>query len=540
MKKSVLLLFILSATAVACGVSETTGEDRALSAIESNLGLNPGLSIPSYSGAWYITVEEAGETPDTLNLEISGRGVFSMSRTDWATWHTYDSGVYPLPIGTSIRLLAYRTVSGVVQTATYGWFAYGIEQPRLVEECTPTCTGRVCGADGCGGVCGTCAAGETCTAAGACLGCVPACAGRQCGADGCGGVCGTCAGGATCTAEGTCQSCTPSCTAATCGSSDGCGGTCPACPPAGNYGSGTLGDGPIPANCPPLSGVLTSVAKGTYCVNGDIVVPAGTTLMIPPGTTFIFMGAYHFGYDSTLPDDEVRSSGTIWAIGTAAEPIVFRGATPETGWFGIVLYHAHDRAHFEYVTIRDTHKSDTNVSSRIWRQGGGLNSYVTRAGTILRHCSFINNRARSIAGALYINSHAVWPDRGPIEITNSLFERNSCDCYAYVSSSTDLCGGGAVRFAHIGGDEELIKIRDNLFSDNHARLHDSLGAYGGAIAGFDASVILGPGNVFTNNSAATTDGAVSCGGVPNVGLVLKSIDASVTFTGNTPNNGCGR
>ncbi len=41
-------------------------------------------------------------------------------------------------------------------------------------ECTPDCTGRVCGDDGCGGSCGSCGVGETCTADGQCAaeGCV--------------------------------------------------------------------------------------------------------------------------------------------------------------------------------------------------------------------------------------------------------------------------------------------------------------------------------------------------------------------------------
>jgi len=35
-------------------------------------------------------------------------------------------------------------------------------------ECTPDCAGRVCGSDGCGGSCGTCPGGQSCTAAGQC------------------------------------------------------------------------------------------------------------------------------------------------------------------------------------------------------------------------------------------------------------------------------------------------------------------------------------------------------------------------------------
>ncbi len=56
------------------------------------------------------------------------------------------------------------------------------------------CKGKQCGDDGCGGTCGTCEAGTTCNADGACVACTPSCAGKTCGDDGCGGSCGACAG----------------------------------------------------------------------------------------------------------------------------------------------------------------------------------------------------------------------------------------------------------------------------------------------------------------------------------------------------------
>lgn len=93
-------------------------------------------------------------------------------------------------------------------------------------SCVPQCTGRQCGPDGCGGSCGTCPMGQTCSASSRC-GCVPQCAGKQCGDDGCGGSCGQCAAGRTCSAAGVCQ-CAPSCTGRTCGD-DGCGGSCGTC-----------------------------------------------------------------------------------------------------------------------------------------------------------------------------------------------------------------------------------------------------------------------------------------------------------------------
>ena len=146
--------------------------------------------------------------------------------------------------------------------------------------CTPNCTGKDCGSDQCGGICGTCTGGETCNATGTCASvtcssdtdctdsnsctddtcsnagtsssscshsnntystscsqafgtcsvsgtktcsggsygsCTGAtdprtanCSGKDCGSDQCGGICGTCTGGETCNATGTCETaCTP-------------------------------------------------------------------------------------------------------------------------------------------------------------------------------------------------------------------------------------------------------------------------------------------------------------------------------------------
>src|ERR1044071_1995337 len=60
--------------------------------------------------------------------------------------------------------------------------------------CCPSCGAAKCGGDGCGGSCGECDDGESCTADGRCA-CVPQCGEKKCGGDGCGGTCGECEGG---------------------------------------------------------------------------------------------------------------------------------------------------------------------------------------------------------------------------------------------------------------------------------------------------------------------------------------------------------
>ena len=77
------------------------------------------------------------------------------------------------------------------------------------RSCSGTCScdGRVCGDDGCGGSCGTCAPeAPFCNADGQCeAACEPACAHKACGPDACGGQCGTCEAGTICdTATGQC------------------------------------------------------------------------------------------------------------------------------------------------------------------------------------------------------------------------------------------------------------------------------------------------------------------------------------------------
>ncbi|MBT9554447.1 MAG: IPT/TIG domain-containing protein [Myxococcales bacterium] len=98
------------------------------------------------------------------------------------------------------------------------------------DGCVGDCSGKECGDDGCGELCGVCTGDEKCTPAGQCeVPCVPQCAGKVCGDNGCGGKCGNCQATFECV-EGQCKApCTPACTNKECGP-DGCGGTCGSAP----------------------------------------------------------------------------------------------------------------------------------------------------------------------------------------------------------------------------------------------------------------------------------------------------------------------
>ncbi|MDD3647592.1 MAG: hypothetical protein PHS44_03795 [Candidatus Dojkabacteria bacterium] len=118
-------------------------------------------------------------------------------------------------------------------THMFGEILFGNPLFKLNEDvCKPDCAGKTCGdSDGCSGLCESCPDGQVCdTSSWTCTQiCVPSCTGKECGSDGCGGSCGTCTGEETCLPSGTCQkSCTPDCEGKECGN-DGCGGSCGTC-----------------------------------------------------------------------------------------------------------------------------------------------------------------------------------------------------------------------------------------------------------------------------------------------------------------------
>ena len=111
----------------------------------------------------------------------------------------------------------------------------GIEDVEEVDQgpCVPNCEGKVCGSDGCDGICGFCGWGDVCTPDGtACKTiCIPDCIekGKLCGDDGCvpPGSCGECEENFECKDDFKCHyiDCIPECSGKECGATGGCGVT---------------------------------------------------------------------------------------------------------------------------------------------------------------------------------------------------------------------------------------------------------------------------------------------------------------------------
>ena len=148
-------------------------------------------------------------------------------------------------------------------------------RPASTCSCTPSCSGKTCGDDGCGGTCApgcgiteTCQGGQ-CVCNGATCGtsccvssqvcyqgacCTPSCSGKECGPDGCGGTCGH-----ACTAPQVCAlgACSASCPTGY----ENCGGSC----------AETQSDATHCGRCD------LACAAGASCVAGACVCAGGLT-----------------------------------------------------------------------------------------------------------------------------------------------------------------------------------------------------------------------------------------------------------------------
>lgn len=154
---------------------------------------------------------------------------------------------------------------------------------KCVQGCTPACTNRTCGPDGCGGSCGTCGAGYSCVeASGKCAAtCQPSCTGKTCGPDGCGGSCGTCGIGLSCVeSTGKCAAACSDGNPCQCGSDDDC-----AAREDGNYCNGllycNLNKTPPVCELKPGSIVNCPTANDTFCSKNTCKTAVGLCYQTP-------------------------------------------------------------------------------------------------------------------------------------------------------------------------------------------------------------------------------------------------------------------
>ncbi|MFO0734306.1 MAG: S53 family peptidase [Labilithrix sp.] len=202
---------------------ETACRRRASADISAIGDPSTGLAVyTSKQGGWIVTGGTSAATPFVAGVyALTGHGKVAPSFA-----YDHPGAFFDVTVGANGACRSVLCKSGP------GWDGpTGLGTPNgsalRAATCTPSCAGRSCGNDGCGGSCGACGGASYCSATGQCVAaCVPSCAGRVCGNDGCGGSCGGCGDGKVCDGSGRCVACSPTCDGTRCLGPDGCGGTC--------------------------------------------------------------------------------------------------------------------------------------------------------------------------------------------------------------------------------------------------------------------------------------------------------------------------
>ncbi len=173
-----------------------------------------------------------------------------------------------------------------------------------------------------------------------------------------------------------------------------------------------------------ISGTLTCTG-GPYNVFGDITVPAGEELILEPCVYLIFQGDYR-----------LTVNGRLLAEGTEEDVITFYPADKNTGWQGIRFYDSNtnglDSSKLVHCNIRN---GNANGGYGNDNNGGGLFLFNS-SDVLIDHCQFLENKAETSGGAMFLTSGS-----SPV-ISNSIFSNNSAlnggAIWCYDNTNPDL------------------------------------------------------------------------------------------------------
>jgi parallel beta-helix repeat protein/predicted outer membrane repeat protein len=230
-----------------------------------------------------------------------------------------------------------------------------------------------------------------------------------------------------------------------------------------------------------VSGAWT-LAGSPYLIQGNIQIPSGSTLIIEPGVTVNFEGAY-----------KLNVQGQLLAIGTVTDTITFTATNTVTGWKGIRFDNTpatNDTSKIKYCKIQYGKTPSTPPDNY---GGAFFLNYFSKI--IISNCSIVNNSAFQGSGIYCYNSSPV--------ISHNILSYNT----------TNLDGGGAIYCDYVSNPV----ISYNTISYNSAK---GPGARSGGISclGGHAEII---NNIIINNSSEMNGGGFYC-------------DAG--FSGNISNN----
>lgn len=161
-----------------------------------------------------------------------------------------------------------------------------------------------------------------------------------------------------------------------------------------------------PAEPIEISGTQSgTIGPGIYHVTGDILVEAGTELVIAAGTTIKFMDDY-----------EILCPGQLQCLGNASNRIIFQlhESAGSSQWGGVAIATRAENElsdsppdedkhwKFLYCDFSDAKKTADGIYARSLTRGGAIMGYDLDNCTI-SNCTFINCEATGNGGTVFFN-----------------------------------------------------------------------------------------------------------------------------------------
>ncbi|MBU0692038.1 right-handed parallel beta-helix repeat-containing protein, partial [bacterium] len=267
----------------------------------------------------------------------------------------------------------------------------------------------------------------------------------------------------------------------------------------------------------PSSGdLIGSIGPGVIQISNHIRVPNGRYLEIAPGTRVEFTGPYRFTVE-----------GTLTAIGTEQDSIVFTATDSSVSWDGILLVAFSDASVLEYCKVKYANEigymgggiSILSSNANIHRctiqhcdggnYGGGL--YIRDASPTIDQCVIEHNEAYA-GGGIHMSSEA-----SPV-ITDCVIRNNSANRGGGILVGSDTNGATITgcsihsNSATTGGGVELLGPADISFIENDIYDNHADHSGGGLFAGSSSQFIRC--SIWNNSAGYGSGGAYIAGGSP--------------------------
>ena len=279
-----------------------------------------------------------------------------------------------------------------------------------------------------------------------------------------------------------------------------------------------------PFNCANYSSITTNttLGPGTFTINCSIDVANSATLTIAPGTTLVFSQ----GYSLT-----VESGASISALGTSANPIVFKGTQAIKGyWNGIFINSISLINQFTYCTISDAGAAGGNKF--------GANVNLMGATASFTNCTITN----SADAGFYLFGLSLGAQYVDISIFNS-FTNNTVTNNGSYPIVAFAAGAGSIGAGNTftGNANNYVAIR----SENDVNVNVTLSPLSipyliiqlGSDPGvsFDKVFTVLPGTTIVMGSAtslwSTSTGTFIAKGTSSSPVVFKGLQATAGFWG---------